>query len=297
MTAFVTSSQIIQDLLGTLDDETATGQQLREALLRKSECDYTGQIVSSLDSQVGDFPDAVRALKQETGSTSLHSAKRYFLNDKSTPFNTSKLKYSFANQDNLFVLPLADMQSRNLITAYDSLDPDYQIGSDHKIITSSELSYVVNVKLSMKIYDGVNTPGPEHPSPSWVNTNLQEIYDLTNLNGALSLVGLEPSYQFRDEIGNTTVQHYGGFPNYIRPHQIIDFETYELGASYFFGDDMFSGMPSKFGVALSLYGPICNFGSREQHIGFFKKLQANDKMIDSSNYIDIICLGPKRVLE
>lgn len=296
MTAFVKSEQIIQDLLTTLNGTTATSQQLKEALLRESNCDYSSQIITSLNSGEGDFPDAVRSLKQDTGVTLLQSAKRYFFNDKAAAANTAKHKFAFAtdtSQTQQFVLPLYGAQSRDLITSYKSLPPEYTINNQNKIIDSTPYTYLVNIKLSMIIYDGENTPGPGHPAPSFFNVPGSSVDDITSDLVAGSFFGLEMGFIPHSQDVYFNSSEYGGNGSFVLGNRIRDFKRIELNGSYMFVSHVPQGSSAfnEINFNLNLSQPCCNFGSRGQHVGLFKTLQANNKLIDSSNYVDIICLG------
>jgi hypothetical protein len=296
MTAFVKSEQIIQDLLTTLNGTSSTSQQLKETLLRESNCDYSSQIITSLNSGEGDFPDAVRSLKQDTGTTLLHSAKRYFFNDKAAAANTAKHKFAFASgasQTQQFVLPIHGAQSRDLITSFKSLPPDYTINNQNIIIDSTRFTYLVNVKLSLIIYDGQNTPGPGHPAPSFTNVPGSSINDITSDLVTGSFFTLSLGFVPAGSATYVNSSEYGGKGSFVLGNQIAQFKRVELNASYMFVSHVPQGSSAfnQVNLNLDLSQPCCNFGSRGQHVGLFKSLPANDKLIDSSNYVDIICLG------
>ena len=301
MGSFVKSDQVIQDLLNTLGKNTTTAQQLKEALLRETNCDYTQQIVSSLDSGVGRLPDAVRSLKQDSGNTALQSAKRYFLNDKATPINTSKLKFVFPtdNEGSIYqTLPLHQMQSRDLITSYKSLDPAYTLTSSGEIRNPTDFTYIVNVKLSMIVYDGQSVPGLDHPTPTFNINNASIIFNLTTRNTTSTPIGLKLSFTPYEDADEVIEQKYGGFSNYVRGHTIAGFKKTDLQGSYVFFSSMPDDVENIFNSArfnLVLGQACCTFNGREQHVGFFKELPAGNNLIDSTNYIDVICLGKTRV--
>lgn len=303
MGSFVKSDQVIRDLLNTLDKNTTIAQQLKEALLRETNCDYTQQIVSSLNSGVGRLPDAVRSLKQENGTTELQSAKRYFLNDKATPINTTKLKFAFPNDGagtSDHTLPLHQMQSRDLITSYKSLDPAYTLTSSGKIRNPTDFTYIVNVKLSMIVYDGQSVPGPGHPAPTFTTGSSSSIFDLTTRDTTLTSIGLELGFIPHQGASQTLEQNYGGFSNYVRGHTIAGFKKIDLQGSYAFFSDIPTGAGNIFNSAqfsLVLGQACCTFNGRQQHVGFFKELPAGNNLIDSTNYIDVICLGNIGILE
>lgn len=296
MTAFVKSNQIVRDLLTALDGTSGTSQQLREALLRKSECDYAGQIITSLDDGEGDFPDAVRSLKQDTGPTFLHSAKRYFFNDKEAGINTAKHKFAFSQTDDFvpYELPLYGAESRDLVTSLKSIPPEYTIRSDGVLINPTPFTYIVNIKLSLIIYDGLNTPGPGHPTPTFIGVSQDSVFDLSSDVRVGSSALLEMGFNPATSHMYAGTQSYGGVGTLVLGHKIAEFKRVELNSSYMFVSELPSPGSSLFSTAgfrLALSKACCTFGARGQFAGLFKSLPANHVLIDTSNYIDVICLG------
>lgn len=296
MTAFVKSNQIVRDLLAALDGTSGTSQQLREALLRRSECDYADQIITSLDDGEGDFPDVVRSLKQDTGPTFLHSAKRYFFNDKEADINTAKHTFAFSDSEDFipYWLPIYGAQSRDIVTSFKSLPPEYSITPNDILVNNTSFTYIVNVKLSLIIYDGLNTPGPEHPTPTFTGVSQDSVFDLSSDVRVGSSALIEMNFNPATSHMYAGTQSYGGIGTLVLGHKIAEFKRVELNSSYLFVSELpYQGSPlfSTVGFRLALSKACCSFGSRGQYAGLFKSLPANHVLIDTSNYMDVICLG------
>lgn len=295
MTLFVKSDQVITDLMATLNGQSTVSQQLKEALGRNSNCDYEQQIVSSLDSGVGNLPDTVRSLRLPDSETSLPSAKRYFLNDRSANAGTAKHSFSFGTETTLGTtnrLTLSNAPTRDLITSHKAVNREYTIDSQHNLNFAEERAYLVNVRLSMIVYDGQTKPGVGHPAPSFFGMTNQELEDIDSAIIVGSNYDVKPVFFNAD--GGLIEPENLNTAGWVLANRIRDFHVIESNHSFKFTAVNYGfGIPyvAKAAFNLHLNYPCCVFGSREQHIGLFKKLQAGDKYIDSSNYIDVICLG------
>ncbi len=294
---FVEKYTVGEDLVKSLNKKDATSQILYDLIGRKSNCDYTQQIVDGLlenEELVGKLTELMKPTIEK--DIKLPAAWRVYLNSDALGKHSTEIIVAFEQEQ-----ILARSSMRDLVTSKINTESnDYTRVSD-TVINNTSISYEIDRVLTtydftVSVFDGVNKPGPTHPAPVWSEPPSDLFTDKANMVQIdLELVIFSASGS-RDEIGTNILSRSYISRLLMHPQDIIEQKMMRMTGSLL-NDPGIDGKSkyTRLVVTARFIGSSFSYNGVPPKIGFFKQNEASeiDDEVepDTSNFIDVITLG------
>lgn len=298
---FVEKNTVCEDLTKTLDKKDATAVVLYDLIGRKSDCNYTEQLIDGL---VEGQP-LYNYLENWDGSpgggssppptlTKLPDATRIYINTDEMAKNTTQLTVGMDTQR---TIPFA--LKRNLITSKQTVRERTDTYKNDVVINQSSFHFgldavLLSFEFAVTVYDGTHPPGTSHPVPTWTapQTNLDN-KTANCLRIDIELVKYTAAGVSDDNGGAITSRSFISRV-LMHPQDIIDQKIMKLAGSIFQGGSA-QAFNDRLVVTATMVGSAFNYAGQAPKIGFFKQAPAsaiNDSVEpDSSNFIDVISIN------
>ena len=299
---FVEKSTVCEDLVKTLSKKDATAVVLYDLIGRKSDCNYTEQLIDGLV----DGQPLYNYLENWDGSpgggssppptlTKLPDATRIYVNTDAMLKNTTQLTVGMDTQR---TIPFAF--KRNLITSKQTVHERPDTYKNDVVINQSSFHFgldtvLLSFEFAVTVYDGTHPPGSSHPAPTWTTPQTS----LDNKTANCLQIDLELvkyiSTSVNDDVGGAIISRSFLSRVLMHPQDIIDQKIMKLAGCIIQGGTRRSTVNNRLVVTATMVGSAFNYAGQAPKIGFFKQALAsaiNDTVEpDSTNFIDVISLN------